>query len=89
MLKLFIGNLPGSATEASVRKLFSPFGTVRSISIAADIFTGQCKGFGTIEMEGHEARAAQSALDGHMLGGESGLKVRFERPGGARNRKRR
>ena len=90
MLKLFIGNLPGSASESSVRQLFSPFGTVRSITIAADIFTGQCKGFGTIEMEGHEARAAQAALDGHMMGGDSGLRVRFERPGGPnRGRKRR
>lgn len=89
MLKLFIGNLPGTASESSVQALFSPFGTVRSITVAADIFTGKCKGFATIEMEGHEARAAQAALDGHMLGGESGLSVRFERPGGPRRGGRR
>ena len=82
MLKLFIGNLPGDATEASVTELFSTFGTVRSISVAADIFTGRCKGFASLEMEGHEARAAQAALDGRMVGGELGLRVRFERPGG-------
>lgn len=89
MLKLFIGNLPGNASESSVRELFSPYGTVRSISIASDLFTGKCKGFGTIEMEGHEARAAQAALDGHMMGGESGLRVRFERPGGYHRGRRR
>ena len=63
MKKLFVGNLPLDATEDSVREMFSAFGTVRSINVASDIFTGRCKGFGFIEMEGHEARAAQAALD--------------------------
>lgn len=84
MLKLFVGNLPGDASETSVRDMFATYGTVRSITVASDIFTGRCKGFATIEMEGHEARAAQAALDGRMLGGESGLRVKFERPGGPR-----
>lgn len=89
MKKLFIGNLPPEASEASVRALFSDFGTVRSIDIVADIFTGKCKGFGFIEMEGHEARAAQSALDGKPQDHGAGfLKVRFENPrhGGRRGR---
>ena len=64
MKKLFVGNLPPEATEASVREMFAAFGTVRSIDLAHDIFTGKCKGFGFIGMEGHEARAAQTALDG-------------------------
>lgn len=89
MLKLFVGNLPNDASESSVRELFSTYGTVRSIDVAADIFTGHCKGFATLEMEGHEARAAQSALDGHMMGGESGLRVRFQRPGGPKRGRRR
>lgn len=81
MKKLFIGNLPPEASEASVRALFSDFGTVRSIDIIADIFTGKCKGFGFIEMEGHEARAAQLALDGKPQdSGDGFLKVRFETP---------
>ena len=64
MKKMFIGNLPPEASEASVREMFAAFGTVRSISVASDIFTGKCRGFGSVEMEGHEARAAQAALDG-------------------------
>ena len=52
MKKLFIGNLPQDATEDSVREMFSAFGTVRSISVASDIFTGRCKGFGFIEWKG-------------------------------------
>ena len=89
MKKLFIGNLPQDATEASVREMFTAFGTVRSISVASDIFTGKCKGFGFIEMEGHEARAAQAALDGNMVEGDRSLRVRFDDPKAARGRKRR
>ena len=88
MKKLFIGNLPQDATEDSVREMFTAFGTVRSISVASDIFTGKCKGFGFIEMEGHEARAAQAALDGNMVEGDRSLRVRFDDPKAVRGRKR-
>jgi RNA recognition motif-containing protein len=88
MKRLFIGNLPPEATEAYVRELFAPFGTVRSVDIAADIFTGRCKGFCFVEMEGHEARAAQNALDGKALEGGGFLRVRMDQPrrGGRRRR---
>ncbi|MEE4217471.1 MAG: RNA-binding protein [Xanthomonadales bacterium] len=80
MKKLFVGNLPPEASEASVRDMFAEYGTVRSIDLAHDIFTGRCKGFCFIEMEGHEARAAQNALDGSTQLGGGFLKVRFEQP---------
>jgi len=91
MKKLFVGNLPLDATEDSVREMFSAFGTVRSINVVSDIFTGKCKGFGQIEMEGHEARVAQAALDGSLIeGSDRSLRVRFDEPrGGGRGRKRR
>ena len=90
MKKLFVGNLPPDATEASVRTMFSEYGTVRSISVVQDIFTGKCKGFGFIEMEGHEARAAQAALDGYMFdGSDRSLRVRYEDPKASRGRSRR
>jgi RNA recognition motif-containing protein len=90
MKKLFIGNLPPDATEESVRAMFSAFGTVRTINVASDIFSGRCKGFGFIEMEGHEARAAQAALDGNMVAdSDRSLRVRFEDPKAVRGRKRR
>ena len=54
--KIFIGNLPKNANEDAVRSLFSEYGTVRSIQLVMDIFSGQCRGFGFIEMEGHEAK---------------------------------
>jgi len=90
MKKMFIGNLPPDASEASVREMFSAFGTVRSIRVASDIFTGKCRGFGQVEMEGHEARAAQAALDGNLVGnGDRSLRVSFDDPFAARKRKRR
>ena len=80
MKKMFIGNLPPDASEDSVREMFAAYGTVRSINVASDIFTGKCKGFGFVEMEGHEARAALAALDGKTLPDGGFLKVRFEQP---------
>ncbi len=85
---MFVGNLPADASEQAVRELFSEFGTVRSIHLAADIFTGKCRGFGFVEMEGHEARAALAALDGKTFSGKS-LRVRFDDPRAHRGRKRR
>jgi RNA recognition motif-containing protein len=82
--------LPAETSEASLKKMFSAYGTVRSVNLAYDIFTRSCKGFGFVEMEGHEARAAQAALDGKTPeGGREPLKVRFENPRAARGRKRR
>ena len=85
MKKLFIGNLPASTSEQDVRDLFSEFGTVRSSKLVMDIFSGQCKGFGFVEMEGHEARAAIAGLNGKDFNGMP-LKVNYEspKPGGRR-----
>lgn len=77
MKKIFVGGLPKDATESSVTELFSEYGKVRSIKLVTDVFSGNCRGFGFIEMEGHEARAAVEALDGRMHNNTS-LKVRFE-----------
>jgi RNA recognition motif-containing protein len=88
MKKLFVGSLPPSSTEESVRALFSQFGTVRSINIVKDLFTGNCKGFGFLEMEGHEARNAIAGLDGKAFEG-SFLKVNFEQQRGKGNKGRR
>lgn len=84
---MFVSNLPPDASEESVRQLFSDFGVVRSVSISSDIFTGKCRGFGTVAMEGHEARAAIAGLDGKSVGDRS-LRVRYENPK-ARGRRRR
>ncbi len=79
MKKLFIGNLPPTTTDKDLTTLFSQFGTVRSLKLITDVFSGQCKGFGFIEMEGHEARAAIAALDGRDFNGKP-IRVGFETP---------
>jgi len=71
--------LPASTTEKELEALFSEFGTVRSLKLVTDVFSGQCKGFGFIEMEGHEARAAIAGLNGKDFNGKP-IKVNFESP---------
>ncbi|MGI9301356.1 MAG: RNA recognition motif domain-containing protein [Gammaproteobacteria bacterium] len=88
MKKMFVGNLPTDATEDSVRELFSEYGTVRSIRLATDVFTGKCRGFGFVEMEGHEAKAAIAGLNGKNMG-EKSLRVGFENPRKGRSGRRR
>ena len=87
MKKMFVGNLSADATESSVVELFSEFGKVRSVHLVTDVFSGKCKGFGFIEMEGHEARAAMAGLDGKSIN-ERPLKVRFDDPQASKKRRR-
>jgi RNA recognition motif-containing protein len=88
MLKIFVGNLAPETRENQVRDLFARHGKVRSIRLAADVFSGNCRGFGFVEMEGHEARAAMAALNGNVLNGRpmkvNEEKARDKRPGGRR-----
>jgi RNA recognition motif-containing protein len=88
MKKLFVGSLPPDATEDEVRAMFAQHGKVFSLELARDVFKGTCKGFGFVEMEGHEARAAMAALNGHSLRGQM-LKVNEEKPRAGRGRGRR
>lgn len=85
MKKLFIGNLPGNTCENDLQTLFADFGKVRSIKLVMDVFSGQCKGFAFIEMEGHEARAAIAGLNGKECNGKP-MKVNFEVPKPGRRR---
>src|SRR5512136_2715392 len=66
--KLYVGNLPYSATEATLRELFAPLGEVTSVSIITDRDSGRSKGFGFVEMA-TEAAAQQaiSQINGKSL----------------------
>lgn len=79
MKTMFIGNLPPDTNESDVRELFARFGTVRGIKLAVDVFSGHCRGFGLVDMEGHEARAAIAGLNGTSFKGKS-LRVSEEKP---------
>lgn len=68
--RLFIGNLPYSATEQQLTELFSQAGKVESASIIMNRQTGQSKGFGFVEMENEaEAKEAVSKFNGYSLDG--------------------
>jgi RNA recognition motif-containing protein len=79
LITLSVRGLPKSTTEESLTELFSEFGTVRSLKLIKDLFSGECKGIAIIEMEGHEARAAIAGLDGKNLEG-SAIRVGPDRP---------
>lgn len=74
MTKLYVGNLPFTATEDSVRALFAPHGTVDKVSLIMDRDTGRPRGFGFVEMPDADASRAMQALNGKDFEGRA-LKV--------------
>jgi len=87
--KLYVGNLPFTATEEAVHALFSKHGTVEKVSLINDRDTGRPRGFGFVEMSNADASRAMQALNGVDFDGRS-LKVNEaqdrERSGGGGNR---
>jgi len=78
--KLYVGNLPYSATEQSLREAFAPSGTVDTVSLITDRDTGQSKGFAFVEMASDsEAQKATQAMNGQMLDGRQ-IKVNEAKP---------
>ena len=70
--KLYVGNLPFSATEDELRELFARHGTVGSVNVITDRDTGRSRGFAFVEMDdGSAADDAMRALDGTEMGGRS------------------
>jgi RNA recognition motif-containing protein len=68
--RVFVGNLPFSATEDQLRELFSPHGEVSSAEIVKDKFTERSRGFAFVEMATDEAAAAAvAALNQHQMDG--------------------
>lgn len=77
--KMYVGNLSFDTTEAQVRDLFAPYGTVESVAMITDRDTGRFRGFCFVEMETSAANAAIAALDGKEVEGRS-LRVNEARP---------
>jgi RNA recognition motif-containing protein len=78
--KLYVGNLPYSATAESLREAFAASGTVDTVSLITDRDTGQSKGFAFVEMASeHEAQTATQAMNGKMLDGRQ-IKVNEAKP---------
>jgi len=68
-MKIYVGNLPFSATDSEVRELFGQHGTVESVSLITDRETGRPRGFGFVEMSRADAARAIQNLNGKDLGG--------------------
>ncbi len=74
-MRIYVGNLPYTMTQAELSALFEPFGEIGSTTIVTDRDSGRSRGFGFVEMTGQdEARKAIAALDGKDVHGRK-LKV--------------
>lgn len=93
--KLYVGNLPYSATEEELQSMFAGAGTVKTVTVVRDRDTGRSRGFAFVEMETQaDAQKAISMMNGKDMGGRA-LTVNMARPreersggrpGGSRNR---
>jgi len=83
-MKLYVGNLPFSTTDDSLKELFSAHGQVTSARVVMDRMSGRSRGFGFVEFaDSGEGQAAIAALNGKEFGGRT-LVVNEARPDGAR-----
>lgn len=76
--KIYVGNLPFSASDAEIRTMFGEYGTVESVSLITDRDTGRPRGFGFVEMSSGADEAIR-ALNSKDMDGRS-LKVNEARP---------
>ncbi len=71
MTKLYVGNLPFTATDEGVHALFSKHGTVEKVALINDRETGRPRGFGFVEMPNADASRAMNALNGADFDGRA------------------
>ncbi len=81
--RIYVGNLPYSATEADVREAFEQHGAVTAVDVLIDRDTGRARGFGFVEMDDADADKAIAALNGADLDGRP-LRVNIARERGDR-----
>jgi RNA recognition motif-containing protein len=87
--KLYVGGIPYTTTESSLRDSFAKAGNVESAAIIIDRMTGRSKGFGFVEMSTEEeAQAAINMWNGQDFEGRK-LTVNVARPLEPRDNNRR
>jgi RNA recognition motif-containing protein len=69
--KIYVGNLPFSATEDDVKELFGQHGAVHSVALINDRETGRPRGFGFIEVDDDALSAMIQNLDGQEMDGRA------------------
>lgn len=78
--KLYVGNLPFSTTDDSLRDAFGQCGTVTDVMIALDRQTGRSRGFGFVTFStDEEAAAAIEKFHGSDMDGRT-IQVNEARP---------
>ncbi len=77
--RIYVGNLPYTATEEEVQDMFSPHGEIVSVAMITDRETGRFRGFCFVEMDDAAADAAIADLNEKDVGGRP-LKVNEARP---------
>jgi cold-inducible RNA-binding protein len=88
-MKVFVSNLPLSATEEQLAEMFVRFGAVLSVNVVRDKYTGKSRGYGFAEMANADAaETAIRTLRGHMMDGHRLLvtEARGNRDNGRRRR---
>ena len=71
-MKLYVGNLPFSATEDEIRSLFENFGGAVDLHIPLDRETGRPRGFAFVTLSTREhGEAAIESLDGKDMDGRA------------------
>lgn len=79
-MNIYVGNLSKDVTDEDLQSLFSEYGTVKSVKVIKDMFSGEAKGFGFVEMPGqNEAQKAMTELNTKELKGKK-LVVNEARP---------
>ena len=82
---LYVGNMAFTTTEATLREVFSEYGTVTKVQLIMDRETGRPRGFAFIEMSNGGDQAI-TALNGAQVDGRAltvnEAKPREERPRG-------
>ena len=79
-MNIYVGNLSQDVTDDDLQSLFSEFGQIKSVKVIRDIFSGESKGFGFVEMPGvSEAQKAMNELNTKELKGKK-LVVNEARP---------
>jgi len=67
-MNIYVGNLSYKVDENEIRDAFEEYGSVSSVKIITDKFTGRSKGFAFVEMDdATEAESAIEALNGKTL----------------------
>ena len=78
--KLYVGNLPFEATEGELETLFAEAGSVESVAVITDKFSGRSRGFGFVEMGSDvDAEEAIKRFDGYDFKGRT-LRVNESKP---------